>query len=261
MSVAKILRTKLNSTGYSFTLSWFKNLLTSSLRHQSPKIIPYHGSQTSRFHTTCQSYAQITPSNSSNTYKNPSTKDNTALSPKITATTIRLISVEGKLIGVVNIKDALSQFDSRTHQLIQVDGRQDPPICKIVEKQKKVSEKEKSSQKPIKRMVTKELEIKTVIDTHDYEIKLTKAREFFRKGFRVQFNIVYKRNGVPSRVIVQRLLDDLKSDADVISPPSERKVFTVLFGPKVTKIQKDKRMDKDKKEKENEKDEKKSRNQ
>lgn len=121
----------------------------------------------------------------------------------IPAQTISLISVDGKALGQVSLKEALRTLDRSLHDLIMVSKATNVPICKIVSK-KQLFEQQRKKASKAPGSVHKELEVSTVITDHDLEIKLRKAREFLLKGYRLQWTVL-KRTADPFDPIVEKI--------------------------------------------------------
>ena len=62
---------------------------------------------------------------------------------QITASTVRLIDPEGKMIGVVNTREALRRAEEAGMDLVEISPTAEPPVCRILDFSKYYYQKEK----------------------------------------------------------------------------------------------------------------------
>lgn len=82
----------------------------------------------------------------------------------------------------------------------------------------------------------KELKLRPMIDTHDYEVKVKQARKFLGEGNKVKFTMRYKGRELSAndmgREILNRLLDDLEGICRLESEPKlEGKQMMMIVAP------------------------------
>lgn len=114
---------------------------------------------------------------------------------EIRARTIRLIDAEGEQVGIVNFRDALSQAQEQTLDLVEISPHANPPVCKIMDLGKHrydQNKRERESRKTQVHIKVKEVKIKPNIDPHDMETKVRHARDFLQKGFRVRLTCTFR---------------------------------------------------------------------
>jgi len=121
--------------------------------------------------------------------------DDANINDQITAEEVRLVDQEGNMVGVMHIEEALQAAEDAGLDLVEVSPGAKPPVCKILdygkykyEAQKKANEAKKK-QKVIQ---IKEIKMRPTIDTHDFEIKMKKVREFLAKGDKVKITIRFR---------------------------------------------------------------------
>jgi translation initiation factor IF-3 len=102
---------------------------------------------------------------------------------------------------ILSKRDAIAFAKEMSLDLILVDPKSDPPVCKIggfgqllMEKKKKVKE-QKASQKA---RAMKEIFIKAGIDIHDFETKMSKVKGFLDDGHPVKLSILSKKHALRS---------------------------------------------------------------
>lgn len=108
---------------------------------------------------------------------------------QIRASKIRLIGIDGKQVGVVALQDALKMAQEEGVDLVEVVPNAEPPVCKIIDFGKfryDQTKRKKEGKKAQHQVRVKEIKFKPNIDTHDFEFKVKKAREFLEKGNKVR---------------------------------------------------------------------------
>ena len=119
----------------------------------------------------------------------------TRLNGEIRAPRLRVIDEDGKQLGILSLREAISIAEERDLDLVEISPEADPPIAKITDWGKYNYKKTKQLQKSKK--ASKAIELKQIrfglkIGEHDLDIKINKANKFLESGNKVKFNIVYK---------------------------------------------------------------------
>ncbi len=112
----------------------------------------------------------------------------------IKAKQIRVVADEGQ-IGIMDIESALKLAGERDLYLVEVGPDADPPVCKIMDYRKFKFDSSKKLQKSRKKQAThtlKEIRMRLLIDTHDYEFKKRNARKFIEHGDKVKVTMRFK---------------------------------------------------------------------
>lgn len=124
--------------------------------------------------------------------------------------------------------------------LVEIAPEGSPPVCRIMDFGKYLYElkrKEKLNVKKQHTVVVKELRIRPKTDPHDCQTKVNHAREFFRKGHRVQFTMMFRGREMAhvelGQAMMNKIIEDLADVAKVDHPPVMMgKRMTVLMVPK-----------------------------
>lgn len=123
--------------------------------------------------------------------------------------------------------------------LIEISPQANPPVCKILDigKYKYEMQKRKAEAKKKQKVVEiKELKLRPMIDTHDYEVKVKQAKKFLSDGNKVKFTMRYKGREMNTadmgKDVLMRLLDDLDGICKVESEPKmEGKQMMMVIAP------------------------------
>lgn len=112
----------------------------------------------------------------------------------IKAKEIRVVDDEGQL-GIMDIDSALKIAEERDLDLVEISPEAEPPVCKIMDYKKFKFEQGKKQRKAKKQQTTlslKEIRMRPMINTHDYEFKKRNARKFIDNGDKVKVTIRFR---------------------------------------------------------------------
>ncbi|PIU64107.1 MAG: translation initiation factor IF-3, partial [Armatimonadetes bacterium CG07_land_8_20_14_0_80_40_9] len=96
------------------------------------------------------------------------------INEKIQAREVRVISAEGKPLGVLPLREAQERARENDLDLVEIASQATPPVCRIMDYDKyryEQSKKEKEAQKKQKGSILKEVWMRTRIGEHDYQVK------------------------------------------------------------------------------------------
>jgi translation initiation factor IF-3 len=113
------------------------------------------------------------------------------------------------MIGILPTREALNQAVAAGLDLVEVDPRAAPPVCKIIDfgKYKKKQEaKSRASQTVVE---LKEIKLRPKTDDHDLETKGRHARRFLEEGHRVKFTVRFRGREITHPGVAQAQLDQL----------------------------------------------------
>ena len=106
---------------------------------------------------------------------------------------IRVISPEGKQLGVMETDHALRLAQQFSLDLVEVASHASPPVCRIMDFGKYVyEEQKKSSNSKVTASRIKEVELSPRIDDHDLITKLRHAEEFLNEGSKVKLRLKFR---------------------------------------------------------------------
>ena len=106
---------------------------------------------------------------------------------------VRLISPEGKQLGIIDTAKAINLALENGLDLVEVAPNATPPVCRIMDFGKYVYEEQKkhSNAKSTASKI-KEIEFTARIEQHDYETKLRHAEEFLDHGNKVKMRLKFR---------------------------------------------------------------------
>ncbi|NLW18287.1 MAG: translation initiation factor IF-3 [Candidatus Cloacimonetes bacterium] len=162
------------------------------------------------------------------------------INEQITASKVRVIDHEGKQIGILPLREALSKAESMELDLVEISASADPPVCRIMDFGKYYFQKEKKAREARKRqheVEVKEIKFGPNTEEHDYNFKKNNAIKFFRQHNKVKFTVRFRGRQLAHKDLGFNVLEKLKTDlshiADVDSEPvSERNLLSMIMSPK-----------------------------
>ncbi len=153
---------------------------------------------------------------------------------------VRVVAEDGSNLGVLSTEQALRRAQEVGLDLVEVNPKATPPVCKILDFGKYKYE-EKKRQREAKRKQTivevKEIKIRPKTDDHDLDVKLRAARKFVEAGNKVKIVCRFRGREIthPERARMQ--LDAIISKMeDLVNveqrPTMEARTMAVLVAPK-----------------------------
>lgn len=155
---------------------------------------------------------------------------------------VLLIGADGEKIGVLPKNVALQKCYNEKMDMVCINDKSKPYVCKMMDYNKykfdrKKKEKELKAQQ--KKEETKEIQLRPVIQDHDLETKLKKAKEFLNDGDKVKVVVCFKGREVTHPEIGYNLLAKVKAKladvSDIVKDGTlDGKRIEVIFAKKKT---------------------------
>jgi translation initiation factor IF-3 len=140
------------------------------------------------------------------------------------------------------LKDAISMAYEQDLDLVEINPKVSPPICKIIDFKKFMYDKKKKQQEIEKKnrknqQDLKELRFGPNTDEHDFEFKKRHAMKFITNGDKLKAYVFFKGREMQfvnkGQLLLDRLIDDLKEISKVDSKPKlEGNRMITILSPK-----------------------------
>ena len=121
------------------------------------------------------------------------------INEQITASQVRLVGENIPEQGVYPIAKARQLADELELDLVEISGKADPPVCRILDYQKFLYQRKKKA-KEMKanadKVVIKEIRFGPNTDEHDFQFKLKHAQEFLQEGSKVKATIFFRGRSI-----------------------------------------------------------------
>jgi translation initiation factor IF-3 len=134
---------------------------------------------------------------------------------RITAPEVQVIGSDGDNIGILNTNEAISMAKDQGLDLIEIAPNAKPPVCKIIDMGKYKYDAQKKAniaKKKQKIVLLKEIKMRPVTETHDYDFKVKNAKKFIGKGDKVKFTIRFKGRELQHSHLGRELMNKIKVD-------------------------------------------------
>ena len=128
---------------------------------------------------------------------------------------VQVIGSDGKNLGILNTNEAITKAKSQGLDLIEIAPNANPPVCKIMDMGKfkyDAQKKANLAKKKQKIISLKEIKMRPVTETHDYEFKVKNAKKFISKGDKVKFTIRFKGRELQHSHLGNELMGKIKED-------------------------------------------------
>jgi translation initiation factor IF-3 len=142
--------------------------------------------------------------------------------------------------------EALRRAQERGLDLVEVNPKADPPVCKILDFGKyKYDEKKKAREAKRKQSVVeiKEIKLRPKTDDHDLQFKTRAALRFLEAGHKVKFTVRFRGREITHPEKAQEQLDWITQQCEEtanieVRPVMEQRTMTLLMAPKPAVMQK-----------------------
>ena len=136
--------------------------------------------------------------------------NNRILSPEV-----QVITSDGENLGIISTNEAISKAKNEGLDLIEIAPNANPPVCKIMDMGKYKYDAQKKAnlaKKKQKIIALKEIKMRPVTETHDYQFKVKNAKKFIAKGDKVKFTIRFKGRELQHSHLGNELMTKIKED-------------------------------------------------
>ena len=134
---------------------------------------------------------------------------------RISSPDVQVINNDGENLGILSTNEAVSIAKNQGLDLIEIAPNAKPPVCKIMDMGKYKYDAQKKAnlaKKKQKIILLKEIKMRPVTETHDYEFKVKNAKKFISKGDKVKFTIRFKGRELQHSHLGNELMTKIKED-------------------------------------------------
>ncbi len=168
------------------------------------------------------------------------------INQRIRVPEVRVIGDDGEMLGIMPTHEALRRAQEKGLDLVEVNPKAEPPVCKILDYGKyKYDEKKKAAEARRKQSVVeiKEIKLRPKTDDHDLDFKTRAAQHFLEAGHKVKFTVRFRGREITHPQVAQQQLEWIVSKLDEIAnievrPAMEQRTMTLLVAPKPGVMQK-----------------------
>lgn len=136
----------------------------------------------------------------------------TLVNNEIVGKTLKVLSEDGKFLGVFPREVALKMAKTENKDLVCINENATEPLCKIIDlgKFQYQENKNKKAHKPVK-IETKEIQIRPTTDLHDLQVKASQTSKFLKAGNKVKISMNLKGREINNIGVAQENFDKFVS--------------------------------------------------
>ena len=158
---------------------------------------------------------------------------------------VRVVAEDGSNLGVMSTDEALRRAHAKGLDLVEVNPKSAPPVCKILDFGRYKYE-EKKKQREAKRRQTvvevKEIKLRPKTDDHDLDVKVRAARKFLEAGNKVRVVCRFRGREITHPELAHQQLDVFITKLEDVAnldqrPTMEAKAMALVLGPKPQVLQ------------------------
>ena len=158
---------------------------------------------------------------------------------RINSPEVQVIGSTGENLGIINTNKAISMAKEEGLDLIEIAPNAKPPVCKIIDMGKykyDAQKKANKAKKKQKKIELKEIKLRPVTETHDYNFKLKNAQKFLTKGDKVKFTIKFRGREMQhpnlGHELMKKIQEDIKDTGKVeLFPKFDGKQMIMVVQP------------------------------
>jgi translation initiation factor IF-3 len=127
------------------------------------------------------------------------------------------VGPEGEQLGIVPIRQALTQAEEAGVDLVEIAPMAQPPVCKIMDFGKfKYQEAKRAHEAKLKQkqVQVKEIKFRPGTDENDYQIKLRNVVKFLGEGDKAKITLRFRGREMAHQQIGMRVLERIKADLE-----------------------------------------------
>ncbi|NLP14497.1 MAG: translation initiation factor IF-3 [Clostridium sp.] len=153
---------------------------------------------------------------------------------------VRVIDVDGSMLGIMSSKEAQKLANSKNLDLVKIAPQAVPPVCRIMDYGKymfDLAKKEKEARKKQKVINIKEVRLSSSIEDHDFNFKVKNAVKFLKDGDKVKVSIKFRGREMNYTSLGQQILERFADAIDEFAvverkPKLEGRNMFMILNPK-----------------------------
>jgi len=153
---------------------------------------------------------------------------------------VRVIGADGSQVGILPTHEALKLAEEQGLELVEVNPRAAPPVCKVMDFGKfkyETSKKEKASRKHQSTIVLKEIKLRPKTDDHDFDFKVKHIRRFLMEGNKCKLVVVFRGREIVHPEMGQVMLDQVVKAVNDLAMVEQRSMMegrrmVMVIGPR-----------------------------
>ncbi len=164
---------------------------------------------------------------------------------QIRAREVMVIGPNGEQLGTKLIKDARTLAEYAGFDLVLINPKATPPVCKIMDYNKykyqiKKKKKENMKKQRENNLEMKEYKLSVTIDVHDFNTRVKHAKAYLEKGHRIKASIRFKGRELAHQELGKDVLLRFAAALDDVAsietmPRTDGRIMAMMLSPKKDK--------------------------
>jgi translation initiation factor IF-3 len=155
-----------------------------------------------------------------------------------------VIDADGSQLGIMLTQDAMRRAEEQGFQLVEVNPKTAPPVCKIMDYGKfkyETAKRERETKKNKKSQELKEVKFRPKTHDHDFDFKVKHARRFLDDNNKVRLLVQFRGREIThpetGRDVLNRVVKELTDLATVVQMPNmEGNRMSMILAPKPGRV-------------------------
>lgn len=147
------------------------------------------------------------------------------MNEQIRVSPVRVISSDGKQLGIVPTAEAIARAREEGFDLVEVAPNERPPVCRIMDYGKYKYEKKKKSHQHTHHTRIKEIRLRPKTGEHDIGFKVKQALGFLEHKDKVQICVVFRGRELAhieeGRKVMESVIAELSEAGKVEQHPQQ----------------------------------------
>jgi translation initiation factor IF-3 len=125
---------------------------------------------------------------------------------------IRVIGADGTMLGVMSTDEARQMAEGLDLDLVEVNPKASPPVCKIMDYGRFKYEEKKRQADARKRqtqIALKEIKLRPKTDEHDLDFKTKHVRRFLEEGNKVKLTVRFRGREITHPETAERQIETI----------------------------------------------------
>lgn len=151
-----------------------------------------------------------------------------------------MIDADGSQLGILQTQDAMRRAEEQGLQLVEVNPKTNPPVCKIMDYGKfkyETAKRERETKKHKKGQELKEVKFRPKTHDHDFDFKVKHARRFLEDNNKVRLLVQFRGREIThpetGRDVLNRVVKEVVDLATVVQMANmEGNRMSMILAPK-----------------------------
>lgn len=163
----------------------------------------------------------------------------TRINEDITAQQVRLVGMDSEPLGIVSLREALTQAEEAEVDLVEIAPQAVPPVCRLMDYGKfkyHESKRQHEARLKQKQVQVKEVKFRPGTDDGDYQVKLRNLVRFLTDGDKAKITLRFRGREITHQELGLALLKRVEADLQEVAvveqfPKMEGRQMVMVLSP------------------------------